>query len=119
MNEETPKSNVAVIVVPEGMIGLGKAVEDMVRARFGESFVAELTENDLKAAAAGDRTRTGAWQQARDQMLASLKSGELTAFAVQAARQICVPLPAGYWNEWIAEWRPFLSGRVEVQATIS
>lgn len=98
------------------MIGLREAAQETVRTLFGEPFLAELTEDGVKAVAAGDRTRTGAWQEASDRLLIALKSGELTGFAVQAARQIRVPLPARYWSEWIAEWRPFLTGRVEFQA---
>jgi hypothetical protein len=88
------------------MIGLCEAVQETVRTLFGEPLIAELTEEDVKAAVAGDRTRTGAWEEASDRLLVALKSGELTGFAVQAARQIRVPLPARYWSEWIGVLPP-------------
>ena len=106
-----------VQVVPEGMIGLRDAVEETVQALFGDEFVADLTEHDLKAAAAGDDTRARPWQRSTEQLLAALKSGRLVGFAVRAVKGQRVPLPRTYWSQWIAEWRPFLSGRVEVLAT--
>jgi hypothetical protein len=71
---ETAHSRFAVIVVPDRMIGIKGAVEEIGHVLFGDH-------------------------------------------AVQAARGLRIPFPLAYWNEWIAEWRPFLSGRVDVPGT--
>jgi hypothetical protein len=112
-NSETAHSRFAVIVIPDGMIGIKGAVEEIVRALFGDQFVAEITVDEIEAAATGNAPRAEARRTAVDRLLPALRSGELTAFAAQAARGLRIPLPPSYWNEWIAEWRPFLSGRVD------
>jgi hypothetical protein len=47
-----------IVLVPEGMIALNAAVEETVRALFGGALVAELTDDEVNAAVAGDRSRT-------------------------------------------------------------
>jgi hypothetical protein len=106
-----------IVLVPEGMIALDAAVEETVRALFGDALVAELTEDEVKAAVAGDHSRTEAWQNAIDRLLGALQSGDLTALAVQPAQDRRVRLPRAYWQLWIAEWRPFRTGRVDIVAT--
>jgi hypothetical protein len=113
-NSETAHSRFAVIVVPDAMISIKSAVEEIVRALFGDQFGPEIMVDELTAAAAGNAPRAEARRTAVDRLLTALRSEDLTAFAVQAARGPRIPLPPAYWNEWIAEWRPFLSGRVDV-----
>jgi hypothetical protein len=114
---EAPRQNspmLPLLVISEGMIGLRDTLCASVRVLFGEEFVAELSQDELKTAGAGRNLRTDAWQKATERLLYALRDGELTAYAVQAAQGHRVPLPRSYWLEWIAEWRPFLTGRVEV-----
>jgi hypothetical protein len=117
VNSETAHSRFAVIVVPDRMIGIKGAVEEIGHVLFGDQFVGRITVDELEATAAGKAPRAESRRTAVDRLLAALRSGELTAFAVQAARGLRTPFPLAYWNEWIAEWRPFLSGRVDVPGT--
>lgn len=88
----------------------------MVRALFGDALVAELTEDEVKVAVAGDHSRTEAWQNAIDRLLGALQSGDLTTFAVQPAQDRRVRLSRAYWQLWIAKWRPFRTDRVDIVA---